>query len=248
MTDEEIKSQVDLKGEEIKRQVAESRLEFYLKLGAFLGVVIPLTLAIFSTIRVDSNVKDMREEIQKVKSDMESKLQQTIASTEGKLSQSTSQMNSKVDNSITSMNKSFTELAKNQRRKPELVATFKDGDLNGAIIPVKQNEENRTLKIMNIGDATAKNVRAFLYTNHPDCIYFNPTELNYGPAKYNELSGKYTGCLNANLGDLDPKEPILLPIGMNLCENKILIDTVELIIRCGEQSPKKYNFLIQLQQ
>jgi len=74
MTDEEIKSQINLKGEEVKRQVSESRLEFVLKLGAFLGVGVPLILAIFSTIRVDSSVKDMREEVQKVRAEMELKL------------------------------------------------------------------------------------------------------------------------------------------------------------------------------
>jgi len=162
-------------------------------------------------------------------------------------------MNSKVDNSITSMNKNFTELARNQKRKPELVATFKNKDLNGATIPIKQTGEINTFRITNIGDATARNIRVFLYTNHSSCISFGP-EVIFGPEvglynqeKDDDFSERFAGHFIANLGDLDPKEPKSIVIGINECENKIIADTLALIIRCGEQNPKKYEFIVQIQ-
>jgi Skp family chaperone for outer membrane proteins len=263
MNDEELKNLIDKKVTEAKLDVAEKRLNYVLIIGGGLvglfGILFPLLTASANTDKIDSAISRMdsrlesfdsraSDELEKMKRDLHdeiSDLKEEFNSLSSEQYKKLNDAENKLDVKIKDYENKFNEITNESYRKPNLTLLFNDKTISDTIY-LKKHYAIATFKLLNDGDAKAKNIQVYCDYQEVAGIYISPDYSLYGNYStkegYQSIKMRESFELDAGLSDY-----FNLSVGFN--NEKPREVSVDVTIRIYYEQPKplEYNFTLKTQ-
>ena len=202
------------------------------------GLLVPMFQINQLTDRVEKNIDKMNDSNKELQRDNAAKF---------------NEMKGATYSAIAKMESNFRELSGNQLRRPYMEGFYGELKLNGVTIQTYAYEEDKPrmslIKFVNIGDASARNVKFHFYSNIEVSFYSFITQQQIEYVNSDESSYKYKYQLYMPSYDIDPKDNSTFNIILNAQPPDSLLNTIHPVlvkIYFEQPEPSRIIFNIRL--